>query len=158
MQETALPRYNGLTLQHHHSPVVSVGIDVVSPITDALRTGYTCFELKFLFITLYFCTGMCWRVVVCTQVKGHLCGFIWLPVWPCLPIMWGSTPLQNLSIPVISSAIPLFPKFKVASHLLRFVRETWRRNLFSWSNLVPTINWTTAPTCKSHLEHSWHSE
>jgi len=38
MQETALPRYNGLTLQHH-SPVVSVGIDVVSPITGALRTG-----------------------------------------------------------------------------------------------------------------------
>jgi len=37
MQETALPRYNGLTLQHH-SPVVSVGIDV-SPITGALRTG-----------------------------------------------------------------------------------------------------------------------
>jgi len=36
-----------------------------------------------------------------------------------------------------------------------------RRNLFSWfskSNLVPTINWTTVPTCKSHLEHSWHSD
>ena len=106
MQETALPRYNGLTLQHHHSPVVSVGIDVVSPITDALRTGYTCFELKFLFITLYFCTGMCWRVVVCTQVKGNLCGFIWLPIWPRLLITWGSTPLQNLSITGTYNAIP----------------------------------------------------
>jgi len=40
------------------------------------------------------------------QVKGHLCGFIWLPVWPRLPITWGSTPLQTLSITGAYNAIP----------------------------------------------------
>ena len=39
-------------------------------------------------------------------MKGHLCGFVLLPVWPRLPITWGSTPLQNLSIAGTYSAIP----------------------------------------------------